>query len=160
MSLRVPTLASANNHYSMSQSTLGVDEDFFLRDPSNGSGPPRNMDIPDRLQRATLRLSFPPSYVIVGAYRLLSDKALYIPIWKKCRNGFLRGTIVGCVWVCRAVFLRKPYLTLSTVISDFFNSAAVDQDLLVKVREINLLGSPCVFLSLYPQLSESCWSPE
>lgn len=81
---------------SMSQSIHDVD---FLGDPSDGSGPPSNTDIPDSLQRATLRLSFPPSYVVVGAYRLLSDKALFIPIWKKCRNGSSRGAAVGCVWV-------------------------------------------------------------
>ncbi|KAI0296911.1 hypothetical protein B0F90DRAFT_1811257 [Multifurca ochricompacta] len=74
------------------------EQGLFARDPSEGSGPPKNLDVPDSLQHATLRLSFPPSYVVVGAYRLLSDKALFVPIWKKCRNGFLRGAIVGSIW--------------------------------------------------------------
>ncbi|KAH9973378.1 hypothetical protein BGW80DRAFT_1310487 [Lactifluus volemus] len=82
----------------MSQSILDVNDKFFVEDPFDGSGPPRNTDIPNSLQRATLRLNFPPSYVVVGAYRLLSDKALFIPIWQKCRNGFLKGAAVGCAW--------------------------------------------------------------
>ncbi|KAH9169111.1 hypothetical protein EDB89DRAFT_1813573, partial [Lactarius sanguifluus] len=55
-------------------------------------------NVPDSLQRASLRLDFPPSYVVVGAYRLLSDKSLFVPMWQKCRNGFLRGAAVGGVW--------------------------------------------------------------
>jgi hypothetical protein len=87
----------------MSQPIRDVNDKFFVEDPSDGSGPPRSADVPNSLQRATLRLNFPPSYVVVGAYRLLSDKALFIPIWQKCRNGFLRGAAIGCVWVCDCV---------------------------------------------------------
>jgi hypothetical protein len=101
----------------MTQSIPGVDDNFFVRNPSDGSGLPRKTDVPDSLQRATLRLGFPPSYVVVGAYRLLSDKALFIPIWEKCRNGFFKGAAVGCVWVCGGVSqasIRRPDLTLCT----------------------------------------------
>src|SRR6266571_2063634 len=87
----------------MSQSILDVDDKFFQPDPSEGSGPPRNDNVPGSLQRASLRLDFPPSYVVVGAYRLLSDKSLSVPIWQKCRNGFLRGAAVGGIWVCGCV---------------------------------------------------------
>ena len=63
--------------------------------------------VPDPLQRASLRLGFPPSYVVVGAYRLLSDKSLFVPIWQKCRSGVMRGVTVGGIWVgsrvCRGV---------------------------------------------------------
>jgi hypothetical protein len=83
----------------MSQSVLDVDENFFARNPSEGSGPAKNMDIPDSLQSATRRLSFPPSYVVVGVYRLLSDKALFSPVWQGCRSGFLRSAAIGGVWV-------------------------------------------------------------
>ena len=55
--------------------------------------------VPPELARATQRLQFPPSYVVVGAYRLFTDKALYIPVWDKCRQGTLRGSLVGLVWV-------------------------------------------------------------
>ncbi|KAF8263792.1 hypothetical protein EI94DRAFT_1739992 [Lactarius quietus] len=82
----------------MSQSVLEVDDKFFERKPSEGSGPPKNEGVPGSLQRATLRLEFPPSYVVVGAYRLLSDKSLFVPIWQKCRSGVLRGLAVGGVW--------------------------------------------------------------
>ncbi|SJL15113.1 uncharacterized protein ARMOST_18597 [Armillaria ostoyae] len=49
--------------------------------------------VPAELERATLRLEFPPSYVIVGVYRLFTDKALYQPVWAKCKHGTQRGVI-------------------------------------------------------------------
>lgn len=87
----------------MSQSVLGIDETFFMRSPSEGSGPSKNSNIPDSLQRATQRLGFPPSYVVVGVYRLVFDKTLIFPVWQKCRSGFLRGVAVGSVWVLVAI---------------------------------------------------------
>jgi hypothetical protein len=85
----------------MSQSVhrLDIDETFFMRSPSEGSGPSKDVDVPESLQRATQRLGFPPSYVVVGVYRLVSDKALFSPVWQGCRSGFLRGVAVGSVWV-------------------------------------------------------------
>jgi hypothetical protein len=91
----------------MSQSILEVDDKFFKRKPSEGSGPPRVENVPDSLHRASFRLEFPPSYVVVGAYRLLSDKSLFVPIWQKCRNGVLRGVTVGGVWVGSHVCKRR-----------------------------------------------------
>lgn len=101
----------------MSQSVLDVDEDFFARNPSKGSGPAKSVHVPDSLRGSTHRLAFPPSYVVVGVYRLLSDKALFLPVWEKCRNGFLRGIAVGGVWV-RTICVSKTvtlieWLTLS-----------------------------------------------
>lgn len=91
----------------MSQSVHGheIDERFFMRSPSEGSGPPNDANVPDSLQRATQRLGFPPSYVIVGVYRLVFDKALFSPVWQRCRRGFLRGAAVGGVWVLVAKFI-------------------------------------------------------
>lgn len=83
----------------MSQSVLGIDETFFMSSPSEGSGPSKNTNIPDSLQRATQRLGFPPSYVVVGVYRLIFDRALFSPVWQRCRSGFLRGVAVGSAWV-------------------------------------------------------------
>ena len=45
------------------------------------------------------RLAFPPVYVAVGIYRLLSDKNLRVPTWQKCKHGFVRGAILGLGWV-------------------------------------------------------------
>jgi len=87
----------------MSQSVLDIDENLFIRSPSEGSGPPKNVTIPDSLQRATQRLGFPPSYVVVGVYRLGFDEALFSPVWQRCRSGFLRGVAVGGVWVLVAI---------------------------------------------------------
>ena len=55
--------------------------------------------VPTNLQRATLRLNFPPSYVVVGVYRLCTDESLYKPAWDKCEHGVQRGLVVGFVWV-------------------------------------------------------------
>ena len=88
----------------MSPSVLDINETFFMRSPSEGSGPTKDVDIPDSLQRATQRLGFPPSYVVVGVYRLVSDMALFSPVWQRCRSGFLRGAAIGSVWVLAAIF--------------------------------------------------------
>lgn len=45
------------------------------------------------------RLAFPPLYVLVGAYRLVTDKNLWEPTWAKCKHGAMRGAIVGLGWV-------------------------------------------------------------
>jgi len=60
---------------------------------------PIERGVPHHLARATFRMDFPPSYVIVGVYRLCTDKNLYIPAWDKCKHGARRGAIVGVVWV-------------------------------------------------------------
>ena len=56
--------------------------------------------LPPNLARAALRLEFPPSYVLVGVYRLFTDKNLYGPAWDKCEHGTRRGAIVGSIWAC------------------------------------------------------------
>lgn len=56
-------------------------------------------NIPANLRRSAHRLQFPPSYVVVGFYRLLSDPNLRVPAWNKCKHGFVRGATVGLVWV-------------------------------------------------------------
>ncbi len=56
--------------------------------------------VPPTLAHATMRLEFSPSYVLVGVYRLFTDKNLYKPAWDKCRHAARRGAIVGAIWVC------------------------------------------------------------
>jgi len=94
----------------MSQSVLDINEDFFARDPSKGSGPPKNVHVPDSLRGSTHRLAFPPSYVVVGVYRLLTDKTLFLPVWDKCRNGFLRGVAVGSVWSFLTFSIQRGFI--------------------------------------------------
>ena len=55
--------------------------------------------VPQNLRRATARLQFSPTYVVVGVYRLLTDEKLYIPAWDKCKHGFVRGASIALVWV-------------------------------------------------------------
>ncbi|KAL4068819.1 hypothetical protein V8B97DRAFT_1872479 [Scleroderma yunnanense] len=69
--------------------------------------PPPDTNIPENLQRATLRLNFPPSYVVVGVYRLFTDESLYKPAWDKCRHGVRRGAIVGSVWAFLTYDIQK-----------------------------------------------------
>lgn len=45
------------------------------------------------------RLGFSPSYILVGVYRLSTDPLLRVPVWKKCKHGFIRGLVAGLVWV-------------------------------------------------------------
>lgn len=57
------------------------------------------------------RLAFPPIYVLVGAYRLATDKNLYVPAWQKCKHGVVRGMVVGGIWV--RAFLREQACRLA-----------------------------------------------
>ncbi|KAI3621277.1 hypothetical protein WG66_014508 [Moniliophthora roreri] len=66
--------------------------------------------IPENLVRATNRLQFPPSYAVVGVYRLCTDKALYIPAWQKCKHGTIRGAVVGVVWTFFTFGIQKKFI--------------------------------------------------
>jgi hypothetical protein len=57
---------------------------------------------------AGLRLDFPPSYVLVGVYRLSTDPSIRVPVWKKCKHGFIRGAVVGLAWVSTDDDGRRP----------------------------------------------------
>ncbi|KAL1667502.1 hypothetical protein GGF50DRAFT_112230 [Schizophyllum commune] len=66
--------------------------------------------VPAALERATDRLEFPPSYVVVGIYRLFTDKTLLIPTWKKCEHGTIRGLGVGLVWGFLTFGIQKKFI--------------------------------------------------
>ncbi|EAU92120.2 hypothetical protein CC1G_11405 [Coprinopsis cinerea okayama7 len=66
--------------------------------------------LPPTLHRAHLRMEFPPSYALVGVYRLFTDKSLWKPAWEKCRNGTRRGLIVGLVWVFLTWGIQKKFI--------------------------------------------------
>jgi hypothetical protein len=70
-------------------------------------------DVPHELVAATARLSFPPSYVVVGAYRMLSDKSVLVPVWNKCKHAFVRGVALAGIWVHRFAFTPINYLLLT-----------------------------------------------
>jgi hypothetical protein len=77
-----------------------VQDALFEPNPSHLHPHPAKLEnIPAHLTRATLRLQYPPTYVIVGVYRLFTDKALFVPAWKKCKHGVIRGAALGIVWV-------------------------------------------------------------
>ncbi|KAJ7169123.1 hypothetical protein C8R43DRAFT_982387 [Mycena crocata] len=66
--------------------------------------------VPESLIRATSRLQFPPSYVIVGVYRLFTDKLLYVPAWQKCQHGVQRGAVVGLIWSFLTFGIQKKFI--------------------------------------------------
>jgi hypothetical protein len=43
-------------------------------------------------------LSMPPSYTVVGLYRLLTDPRLREPVWAKVKHAAIRGAVVGAVY--------------------------------------------------------------
>ncbi|KAG1805178.1 uncharacterized protein BJ212DRAFT_1392538 [Suillus subaureus] len=71
-------------------------------------------EVPQDLHRAMLRLNFPSSYVVVGAYRLFTDKSLYVPAWDKCRNGARRGLICGFAWICASYSIQRRIIKAAT----------------------------------------------
>lgn len=81
----------AQNELFKSNKSLAEKSSSFLRDS----------DLPEHLKRSNHRLQFPPSYALVGVYRLFTDKNLFKPAWEKCQHGTVRGAAVGFVWVGR-----------------------------------------------------------
>lgn len=114
-------------------------------------------EIPQSLARATSRLQFPPSYVIVGVYRLCTDRLLYVPAWQKCQHGTQRGLAVGLVWVnvCRSwdlIFHWRRFL----VTFDVRHSEEVHWNIPRKVSHFILTKSQNALSG--PQLSQNHWS--
>ncbi|KAF8996704.1 hypothetical protein BDQ17DRAFT_1544631 [Cyathus striatus] len=71
-----------------------------------------NIQIPPELRRATLRMEFSPSYVIVGVYRLCADRLIYGPAWEKCKHGTRRGLVVGAVWAVLTYRIQKAFIQI------------------------------------------------
>ena len=61
------------------------------------SADPRPTPSPQSL--ANFRLDLSPSYVLVGVYRLSTDPSIRVPVWEKCKHGFVRGALIGLAWV-------------------------------------------------------------
>ncbi|KAF9553374.1 hypothetical protein CPC08DRAFT_713792 [Agrocybe pediades] len=70
----------------------------------------QHLDVPEPLQRATLRMTFPPSYVLVGVYRLFTDRLLWQPAWDKCRHAVRRGAIVGAIWTFLTFSIQRTFI--------------------------------------------------
>jgi len=98
-------------------------------------------NVPPPLRRATLRMEFPPSYVLVGVYRLFTDKNLYKPAWDKCNHGTRRGAIVGAMWVCFVMEIyRAMFLTLGcTGVFDLCDSEKNHTGVPIQVRPSPIL---------------------
>lgn len=72
----------------------------------------KEAEVPVDLARATFRMEFPPSYVIVGLYRFFTDKSLYKPAWDKCKHAARRGAIVGAVWFVLTFYIQRGFVVL------------------------------------------------
>ncbi|GBE77209.1 hypothetical protein BKA93DRAFT_785534 [Sparassis latifolia] len=73
---------------------------------------PFTHNVPDNLRRANVRLQFPPAYVVVGVYRLFTDKKLYGPAWKKCEHGAVRGLTIGLVWATTTFKMQRKFVEI------------------------------------------------
>lgn len=99
---------------------------------------------PSSQSLADFRLHFSPSYVLVGVYRLSTDPSVRVPTWKKCKHGFVRGVLVGSVWVStRSDRHRRtarptpfPRRVVPTGVFHVRNSKEPHSTLPVKVRSI------------------------
>ncbi|GJE94131.1 EI24 domain-containing protein [Phanerochaete sordida] len=78
-----------------------------------GSAPsklPYSDNVPENLRAATARLQFPPSYVIVGVYRLFTDKNLIRPAWDKCKHGVVRGAGIALAWAVLTFKIQRKFV--------------------------------------------------
>ena len=69
---------------------------------------------------APFRLDFSPSYVLVGVYRLSTDPSIRVPVWKKCKHGFVRGVLVGFAWVSATTTATGDRIPLPCSLQAFF----------------------------------------
>ncbi|KAI0030973.1 hypothetical protein K488DRAFT_53084 [Vararia minispora EC-137] len=83
-------------------------------------------NVPSNLVAATNRLNFPPSYIVVGAYRLLSDKSLLIPVWNKCKHALLRGVSVAVAYAFVTFRIQRKLVQLFWMKSPFVTGLSDD----------------------------------
>ncbi|KAJ3853346.1 hypothetical protein EV368DRAFT_39093 [Lentinula lateritia] len=83
-------------------------------------------DLPDHLKRSSHRLQFPPSYALVGVYRLCTDQNLYVPVWQKCQHGTVRGAAVGIVWAFFTFGIQKKFFEIFLANSPKVTGLATD----------------------------------
>jgi hypothetical protein len=57
-------------------------------------------------------MEFPPSYALVGVYRLFTDKLLYKPAWDKCKHATQRGAVVGAIWALLTFSIQKKFIEI------------------------------------------------
>ncbi|GAW09055.1 hypothetical protein LENED_011184 [Lentinula edodes] len=83
-------------------------------------------DLPDHLKRSSHRLQFPPSYALVGVYRLCTDQNLYVPVWQKCQHGTVRGAAVGIAWAFFTFGIQKKFIEIFLANSPKVTGLATD----------------------------------
>ncbi|KAI0086817.1 hypothetical protein BDY19DRAFT_907993 [Irpex rosettiformis] len=76
---------------------------------------PYDDNVPENLKASTSRLQFPPSYVVVGVYRLITDKSLRVPAWDKLKHGVVRGATVALIWATATFKLQRVFVELFLV---------------------------------------------
>ncbi|KAJ3970676.1 hypothetical protein EV361DRAFT_914949 [Lentinula raphanica] len=86
----------------------------------------RESELPETLKRSSHRLQFPPSYALVGVYRLCTDPNLYVPVWQKCQHGTVRGAVVGLVWAFLTFGIQKKFIEVFLANSPKVTGLATD----------------------------------
>lgn len=114
-------------------------------------------DLPEHLKRSSHRLQFPPSYALVGVYRLCTDQNLYVPVWQKCQHGTVRGAAVGIVWVSVCSFETMTWLIMCKPgVLHLWNPKEIYRDFPCQVSSKLTNAWLCQVLCIEP----SCSSPK
>ncbi|GAA6034454.1 hypothetical protein JCM8097_002733 [Rhodosporidiobolus ruineniae] len=58
-----------------------------------------------------VRLRFSPSYCLVGAYRLVHDRSLLVPLWRHSQKGLKRAAILAIPFTLVSLSLTRFYVT-------------------------------------------------
>lgn len=64
-------------------------------------------------------LKFSPSYVLVGAYRFLTDKNLYLPFWNRSKTTIKRTTLISIPLLIISYPITRFYVTFILARSPF-----------------------------------------
>ncbi|KAJ3991897.1 hypothetical protein F5050DRAFT_1791706 [Lentinula boryana] len=108
------------------QNSLSKSDKSLTENNKNNNNILHKSDLPDHLASSSQRLQFPPSYALVGIYRLCTDKNLYIPVWQKCQHGTARGAAVGLVWAFFTFGMQKKFIEVFLANSPRVTGLATD----------------------------------
>ncbi|GAA5837106.1 hypothetical protein JCM11251_005256 [Rhodosporidiobolus azoricus] len=56
-------------------------------------------------------VQYSPVYCLVGAYRLVHDRSLLVPLWKRCEKGLKRAALLTVPYALVALPLTRLYVT-------------------------------------------------
>ncbi|KAI0337136.1 hypothetical protein BDW22DRAFT_1364480 [Trametopsis cervina] len=134
----------------MSASTPAIPGDFGQAVTS-----PYDENVPQILRASTSRLQFPPSYVVVGVYRLITDKSLRQPAWAKLKHGIVRGAAVALVWAVVTFKVQRVFVELFLIKSP--SATGLSQDAIFGIRMPFNLPTYATLTLISAQASTILW---